>query len=230
MIKNLKLIKVLYIWAFAFHGLLWVHMFQHGEKKDLAIVTMALGLLLIWGVALACIQIKISINIKPIKQSSIRYFLSIIGMMIFLALLAEVISSLMTQTAHLWQLSPNVAYITATPNYIELVTKHSVIVFIPQFIAIAYIHYKVKFSANQWFYIYGLIGYLNEWIAFGSAASWVSIPYWIIIYGWIVYLPTYLFHPKVERKTPRVYHFVLACMIPLALSIPWALLIIKWFH
>ena len=220
----------LYGWAFTYHGLLWIHVYLNLSNVDLAIVSMALGLLFIWGTLFAIFQKYIMNKFEPKKVTFTKFFLVIMLGFIGLALTAEIVSTLMTNTAYLWSLSPYDAYITASPNYIEVVTKHSVIVFIPQFIAIAILHYRYQFKAFQWFIIYGLIGYINEWLAFGASASMVSIPFWMIIYGWIVYLPTYIILPSKERLPFKTYHYIMAIIFPLVLSIPWALLIIEWFH
>ena len=220
----------LYGWALVYHGLLWVHVTSHGTQVDRAIVTMALGLIIVWGVFFARVQVIFMRLLKPKYLARFWYFLSVILGMISLALVAEMVSTTMTQTAYLWKLSPNDAYITASPNYIEVVTRHSVIVFIPQFIGIAFLHYHYAFKPIAWFIIYGLMGYVNERLAFGAVASWVSIPFWMIVYGWIAYLPTYLIIPKRKRRSVKWFHYGLAFAFPLALSIPWALVIITWLH
>lgn len=53
--------------------------------------------------------------------------------MVVMALFAEVVSTSMTNTAPLWGFSPQEVYITASPNYFDVVFRHSVIVFLPQF-------------------------------------------------------------------------------------------------
>ncbi len=220
----------LYGWAFGYHGLLWIHILNEGSKVDLAVVTMALGLLFIWGVVIALIQRRLIHLISPKHLSKVKFFVLLILAMIGLALMAEVVSTIMTNTAYFWSLSPNEAYITASPNYIEVVTRHSVIVFIPQFLGVSLLHYRYQFKAFTWFILYGLVGYFNEWLAFGSAAAWVSIPFWMIIYGWIVYLPTHVITPMHERIQPKSYHYLLALVLPLLLSMPWALFVIASLH
>lgn len=221
---------ILYGWAILYHGLLWIHVFNNGTTIDLAIATMALGLLVIWGGMFGVIQSIIIKKVNPIKLTNLKFFLLMIFSMTGLALSAEVVSTSMTNTAYLWGLSPYDAYITASPNYIEVVTRHSVIVFIPQFLGVALLHHRYQFKAFAWFIIYGFIGYLNEWLAFGAAASWVSIPFWMIVYGWIIHLPTHSFIPEKERIQVKFYHYLFAVALPLALSIPWALFIIEWLH
>lgn len=205
-------------------------MYNESDRTNLAIVSMALGLLFIWGVLVALLQIKLINSIKPVNIQTFKAIVVVVGFMTLLALIAEIVSTSMTNTASLWNLSPSEAYITASPNYIEVVTKYSVIAFIPQFLGVALIHSKYKFTGFQWFIIYGIIGYLNEWLAFGEAASWVSIPYWIIIYGWIAYLPTQVIRPLKDRLNVKFYHYVLAVLWPILISVPWVLLVNYWWH
>ncbi|TVP93786.1 MAG: hypothetical protein EA374_08520 [Acholeplasmatales bacterium] len=221
---------ILYGWALTYHGLLWVHIYHEGSRTSLAIVTMALGLLVIWGVLLGLVQKKFMQSRSLVVVSSPRFVIYMMLLMTGLACMAEVVSVTMTNTAYLWSLSPYEAYITASPNYIEVVTRHSVIVFLPQFLAITLLHHRYQYKGFAWFVMYGLIGYVNEWLAFGEAASWVSIPFWMIIYGWIVYLPTHWLRPDKARIKVRIYHYGAALFVPLAFSIPWALFLVAWLH
>ncbi len=216
---------ILYLWAFGFHSLLWLHMYTEGTRIDLAVVTMALGLLTLWGGLLAAIQWRlmrhISIRVRSFRYPVLASFLMMVG----LALIAEVVSTTMTNTAPLWGLSTDEAFITASANWWVVVSRHSVIVFLPQLWMVSWLHQHLSLRAFHWFIVYGLIGYVNEWLAFGEAASWVSVPFWMIIYGWIVYLPTTIVQSKNTRQSFRWSHSVLAFIGPLLLSMPWALFV-----
>lgn len=224
------IIVILYGWALIFHALLWIHIFNEGSRIELAIVTMGFGLLVIWGVFLAFVQKALIKAIKPKRFKVIKYIVFMMLWITTMALIAEMVSTLMTQTAYLWNLSPREAFITASPNYIEVVTRHSVIVFLPQFMMITLLNYRYQFKPFHWFLMYGFVGYINEWLAFGTAALWVSIPYWIIIYGWMVYLPTHGIIPENNRLTVRFYHYFLAIILIVLVSIPWTLFILEWLH
>lgn len=221
---------LLYLWAFGFHTLLWIHMAREGSRTDLALVTMALGLLTLWGGLIAAIQWRLMHRAKTSKRSFRFPVLVSFLMMVGLALIAEVVSTAMTNTASLWGLSTDEAFITASANWWVVVSRHSVIVFLPQLWMIAWLHQRLSLRAFHWFIVYGLIGYVNEWLAFGEAASWVSVPFWMIIYGWIVYLPTTIVQSKNAGQSFKWSHSVLAFIGPLLLSMPWALFIVWLFH
>ncbi|MFU8786339.1 MAG: hypothetical protein ACNA7U_03750 [Candidatus Izemoplasmataceae bacterium] len=220
----------LYLLAFSIHGLLFIHVFSEGSRIDQAIITMSMGLLVIWGVVIAYIQVKLLKKLNEYTLTPRKYILYFFLLCVLLALLAEIISTSMTNTAYLWGLSPHEAFITASPNYFIVVTQYSVIVFLPQFLVIALLNLRYDFKALHWFIIYGLIGYLGELLAFGSAASYLSIPFWMIIYGWIVYLPNKLLKPNNERVIVNPKQLVLGLVTPLIVSVPWVLFLLYVFH
>ena len=221
----------LYVFAFGFHSLLWLNFWLEGPREALALVTMSFGLLVIWGGLGGWLQLKLHARLSSQPyQSAWKNFAMLFVALVGMALLAEVVSTTMTNTAVLWGFSPREVYITASPNYLEVVLKHSVIVFLPQFIVLAWLHQRYAFQPWHWFIIYGLVGYLNEWLAFGEAASLVSLPFWMIIYGNIAYTPTSRFLPQTLRKPLRLHILLGAVFLTFLVAIPWAMVLLAWLH
>lgn len=216
----------IYLWAFGFSVLLWVHMRLEGTRTDLAVATMSLGLLTIWGGLFAFLQWRTMVRIGSSgRHMRVPVLLSFV-MMVGLALLAEAVSVSMTNTAPLWELDTDEAFITASADWWVVVSRHSVIVFLPQLLLIAWLHRRLSLNPFHWFIVYGMIGYANEWLAFKQAASWFSLPYWLIVYGWVVYLPTTLADSQRTNREYRFHHMILAFLTIFTVSIPWAMFIL----
>ncbi len=133
-----------------------------------------------------------------------------------LALLEEAITTTMTDFAPLFGVRVGQAYITASANYLDVVLCHSVVVFIPGFVAWACLLSKVRFSAAQVFVLYGLFGILAE-CSFGPQHA-LEFGLGIFVYGLMVWLPAYVTEPDRTGRPPRWWHFPIAVVLP-ALSV-----------
>lgn len=121
--------------------------------------------------------------------------------------------------------SPDNVYITASPNFITLITKHSVIAFLPQFLLWGILLTRYDFSPRWVFLLYGITGFLNELLTFGIGSNAVSIGYWIIIYGLILYLPAYIIPRKDNLKKPVFYQYSIMIILPILVTVPWYFII-----
>lgn len=119
-----------------------------------------------------------------------------------MALLEEVCTVTMTNCAPLFGLKIGQAYITASANYLDVVLGHSVIVFIPQYIAWAWLLTKYDLSPTAVFLVYGVQGILGE-AMFGGPSHLVEV-FWIFIYGLMVYLPAYCIPVHRGARKPDV--------------------------
>lgn len=106
-----------------------------------------------------------------------------------MALLEEVCTVTMTNCAPLFGVKVGEAYITASANYLDVVALHSVVVFIPQYIAWAWLLTKYNLSPAAVFLLYGIQGIIGETL-FGGPSHLLEV-FWIFIYGLMVYLPAY---------------------------------------
>ena len=131
----------------------------------------------------------------------------------------------MTNLAHLFGISPYEVFITASPNYIEVVTKHSVIVFIPWFIAWGFILRKYTIHPNDVMVLFGITGVLAESLSFGLQ-NLLQFGFWIIIYGLMIYLPAFLvYNPENSNFFKRKY-YPLLIIVPFLALVLWAILFI----
>jgi hypothetical protein len=145
-----------------------------------------------------------------------------------LALTEEAITTTMTNLAPLFGVRIGEAFITASPNYVDVVTMHSVVVFIPLFVGWQWMLGRWRFTPFQVFLLFGLTGTLAE-CSFGFQHL-REFGLWIFVYGLMVWLPACCVPEARPARTPRWWHFPLAVIIPFAfmLLVPTPLLV-KWY-
>jgi hypothetical protein len=140
-----------------------------------------------------------------------------------LALVEEAITTSLTNLAPLFGTPVGVAYITASPNYLDVVLFNSVIVFLPMFAAWALLLARWDFRPLEVFLLYGLVGSLGEGIL--SPVNALA-GFWFFVYGLFVYLPAYSLRTPRNVPRPRWYHFLLAVVLPLLLAVPVAIVVL----
>ncbi|HUH98957.1 MAG TPA: hypothetical protein VLZ89_16470 [Anaerolineales bacterium] len=141
-----------------------------------------------------------------------------------LAMLEEAITTAMTNLAPVFGVKVGQAYITASANYLDVILHHSVIVFVPWFVAWAWILTRYEFSPFWVFLLVGLNGLLAETLTFGLQHL-AEFGLWIFVYGLMTYLPAYTIPNKRGTRSPKLWHGLLAFVMPFLFSIPWAILI-----
>ena len=140
---------------------------------------------------------------------------------ILLALVEEAFATLMTNMAPLFGYSTSEVFITASPNYIEVVTRHSVIVFIPWLIAWAIILHKWSIHPNIVFILFGITGLFAESLTFGLQ-NLLQFGFWIIIYGLMIYLPSFIVYDPDKLEPVKKRYCPLLIIIPFFALIIWA--------
>ena len=145
-----------------------------------------------------------------------------------LALTEEAVTVSMTNLAPLFGVPIGAAYITASANYLDVVALHSVVVFIPMFIAWAWMLQRWSFSPNAVFLLFGLTGFWIE-STFAGTLNLAQAPFWIFVYGLMVYLPAYSLRSGEEAKRPAWWQYGLAVILPIVFAIPVAI-VIGWLH
>jgi hypothetical protein len=108
-----------------------------------------------------------------------------------MALLEEVIATTMPRLTPLLGTTPEEAHITASISYHEVVCFHSVVVFVPMFMASA--------SINPTSLIDG---------------------FWVFVYGLMVYLPARTVPGERRAEPPRWRLYTLAVILPIVAAIP----------
>jgi hypothetical protein len=143
---------------------------------------------------------------------------------IFLALVEEAITTGLTNLAPLFGVRVGEAYITASADYLDVILFHSVIVFVPMFIAWTWLLGRRAFSPNAVFILFGLTGTLSETISFGGQ-NLIALGFWCCVYGLMVFLPAYSLPVERGAAPPHRIDYLVALVLPLLAAIPVAIVV-----
>ena len=161
------------------------------ERRHRALILMADGLALFWIVIGGLLMRRYRDQARDLVRRlpfawPVRFVLAATGM----ALLEEAVTTTMTNCAPLLGVSVGQAYITASSNYFDVILGHSVIVFVPQFAAWAWLLSRYDFQPAEVFLLFGLTGTLGETLTFGPQNLGMA-GFWVWVYGLMVWLPAY---------------------------------------
>lgn len=191
-----------------------------GDAKMRAMAGMVTGLLLLWVVIGGTVMYVSRDRVKElVRKISLDWRLKFILFATLMALIEEAVTTGMTNLAPLFGVKLGEVAITASADYVEVVTQHSVIVFIPMFIAWAFLLSRYKFSPDSVMILWGLTGTLAETITFGLQ-NLLDAGFWVFVYGLMVYLPAYTVPEDRGAKAPKAYHYPLAVLAPILFLIP----------
>jgi hypothetical protein len=219
------LITLLGVWlAVSTAVVLLIAVFSMGPNSR-AVILMGTGLILLW--------IVLGGTLMWINRDRVRAFVLGISLpwkvkFIFfctlLALTEEAITVTMTNIAPLFGVPVGAAYITASANYFDVVALHSVVVFVPMFIAWAWILSRWDFSPPVVFLLFGLTGTLAE-VSFGGVGQFAQIGMWTFVYGLMIYLPACCIPVERGVQPLRWWHYPSAVILPIIFSIPVAVVV-----
>lgn len=190
-----------------------------------AVMLMSIGLVVLW--------ICIGGTIMWTQRDRIRLWtsgwrlspsLTFILFSTMLALLEEAVTVSMTNLAPLFGVPLGAAYITASANYFDVVALHSVVVFIPMFVCWAWMLSRWDFSPAEVFLLFGLTGFLAE-AQFAGTLNFIQAPFWIFVYGLMVWLPAYCLPSNENRSRPRWWVYPIAMLLPIIFAMPVAALV-----
>jgi hypothetical protein len=191
-----------------------------------AITGMALGLFLVWIVLGGALSFALRNCVLGIlRRFDTHWRIAFVCFATLLALLEETVTTTMTNAAPLWGVPVGKAYITASANYLEVVLYHSVVVFVPMFIAWTWLLRRYAFSPAAVFVLYGCAGALAETLSFG-AQNLVGLGFWVYVYGLMVYLPACAIPPERGARRPGMWACLAALILPILAAIPVALIIL----
>jgi hypothetical protein len=194
-----------------------VAIFLLDQPAVLAALGMLLGLITLWVFLGGGIMYKLRDRIKGIVSSiKIDWRIMFILFATFLALVEEAITTTMTNLAPFFGVRIGEAYITASANYLDVILFHSVVVFVPMFIAWAWLLSRYDFSPFKVFLLFGITGTLAEAAAGLHHLSQFGL--WIFVYGLMVYLPAYTIPRTRGARSLKPWHYLLAIIIPLILA------------
>ena len=190
-----------------------------------AIMLMAAALALVWNVIGGAIMYLARNPVRElVSKSRLSRGANFVLFATLLALLEEVVTTTITNLAPVFGNAQ--AFITASRNYLEVVVWHSVIVIAPMFIVWSRLLARFRFSPGWVFLLFGFNGVLAELLIGGPAL--LMAPFWIFVYGLMIFLPAYSFPTSAETPAPRWYHYpaaVGACLLAsAAVAIPVNLL------
>jgi hypothetical protein len=203
-----------------------VGMAAEGRKRygtfEGAIMLMAAALALVWNVIGGAVMFLARNPIrKLVSKSRLSRGATFVLFATLLALLEEGVTTTITNLAPVFGNAQ--AFITASCNYLEVVVWHSVIVIAPMFVVWAWLLARFRFSPGSVFLLFGINGVLAELLIGGPAL--VMAPFWIFVYGLMIFLPVYSFSINAETPAPRWYHYPLAIAACLLASGAVALLV-----
>ena len=224
-VKTAKTVFILLLagWLALSVGLVYV--LTAGQPVLHAVVGMGAGLIVLWvflcGGLMLWLRRPISFFVRRIP---LAWPLKFVLFAIALAMLEEAVTTGMTNLAPLFGVQVGQAYITASADYLDVILHHSVIVFVPMFIAWAWLLSRWRFSPFQVFLLFGLTGLLAESLTFGTQHL-SEFAMWIFVYGLMVYLPACSVPEARAAVQPRWYHFPIAVLLPFLFGIPLGLLL-----
>jgi len=190
-----------------------------------AVVSMGTGLILVWVCLCGSLMYLFRDRLKAwILRIRMPWAIKFVLFCILLAMVEEAVTTTMTNLAPVFGVRVGQAYITASANYLDVILHHSVIVFIPWFLAWAWIQKCYSFSPYWVFLLFGLNGLLAESLTFGQQHL-SEFAMWIFVYGLMIYLPAYTLPEPRGSRPPKVWHALFAFVIPFLISIPWAIFI-----
>ena len=184
------------------------------NQRYRAVMGMAWGLILLWIFLDGTLMHRLR---DPIRKAAstirLEWRLKFILFATTLALVEEAITTSMTNLAPVFGVKVGEAYITASANYLDVVALHSVVVFVPLFVAWAVFLWRYNFTPFAVFVLFGLTGTLAE-MSFGGPQQALGFGQWIFVYGLMVYLPSYCVPADRKARAPRWWHYPLAVVVP----------------
>jgi hypothetical protein len=193
-----------------------------------AVIGMGWGLIVLWIGVCGAIMCRWRDPIRDaVLRMGARWPVKFILFATLLALVEEAITTTMTNLAPLFGVRIGEAYITASTNYLDVVGLHSVVVFIPMFVAWAWILSRRRFSPFAVFVVFGLTGTVAE-TSFGPQHL-LEFGLWIFVYGLMVYLPASCVPGERRAAAPAWWEYPLAVFVPF-LFIPLMLPVVLVLH
>lgn len=194
-----------------------------------AVMLMGTGLVLVWVVLGGSLQLLFRGRLAAfLRGGRIDPRIQFVVVAAALALLEEAVTTALTNLAPLFGVPYGSAYITASGNYLDVVCLHSVVVFLPMFLAWALLLQRYDFRPVEVFLLFGLTG-LSAEFSFSGAQALLEFGLWIFVYGLMVYLPAHAFPPGRGARRPPWWLYPAAVFLPVLFAAP-AALAIGWIH
>lgn len=220
-------LRICMVWAILFYGLIASVVF-FGTQSNVdarAIIGMAGGLLVLWVVLGSLLMFRFRDQIVRWVQSwPMGWKARFVLFCVLLSLLEEGIATALTNTAPLYGSVSENARITASTNFFEVVLLNSAIIFVPMFIAWAWMLARYAFHPLDVMILFGITGLVAEAISLGTHLAMAGM--WIWVYGLMIYLPACTVPANRIAKPVRWWHRLLAIILPVIAAAPFVPLII----
>lgn len=219
------LIRALVIWTgLSTAFLLLIAIFFMGPNSR-AVIFMATGLVMFWIALAGSLMWTMRERVRDLVQRiRLPWGIKFVLFCTLLALTEEAVTVSMTNLAPVFGVPLGAAYITASANYLDVVTCHSVVVFVPMFIAWAWMLRRWDFPPSAVFLLFGLTGFLAE-AQFAGTLNVLQAPFWIFVYGLMVWLPAYSLPPRDGIKAAKWGQAAVAVLLPFVFAIPVAIVV-----
>jgi hypothetical protein len=192
--------------------LLNIFLLGSGKPIDRAVILMADGLILFWIIIGGSLTPMLRRKLAPkLTAIPIGWRVRFVLLCTAMALLEEIITTTMTNLAPLFGTTPEEAHITASTNYFVVVCFHSVVVFVPMFIAWALMLSWWKFTPLKVLLLFGITGSIAE--ASIQPSNLIG-GFWVFVYGLMVYLPACTVPEHRPAKPARWWCYPLAVFLP----------------
>ncbi|MBN2518522.1 MAG: hypothetical protein JXB14_06745 [Candidatus Altiarchaeota archaeon] len=193
------------------------------DQRSRVVIWMGVTLVFLWVIVCGALIYRWRDLVKRASIANpIDWRVKFVVLAVFLALVEGAIATGMTNMAPFFGVRMGEAAITASANYLEVVLFHSVIVFIPMFLAWVWLLSKYDFSPNAVFVLFGITGNFAE---LGYGLQNLLAGFWILIYGLIIYLPAYSVPRERDVMKPNVLHYILAIFLPFLCALPVAAIV-----
>jgi hypothetical protein len=195
------------------------------EPNSRAVIMMGAGLILLWVALGGSLMFAFRNRIREVVLGMHGdWRVKFVLFATLLALIEEAVTVSLTNLAPLFGVPVGAAYITASANYLDVVALHSVVVFVPMFIAWAFLLSRWNFSPPVVFLLFGLTGTLAE-VSLSGVGQFSQIAMWTFVYGLMVILPAYCIPVERGAHPARWWYFPLAVLLPIVFTFPVAVVI-----
>lgn len=216
------------VWAVAVYGLIASVVFLNEESKpdDKAIIGMAGGLLVIWVLLGGFVMFRYrGVFVGWVARWTVGWKTRFVLLCTALALIEEAVTTTMTNTAPLYGDVTAGARITASANYLEVVLLNSVVVFVPMYIAWAWLLGRYAFRPLEVMLLYGITGVVAETMSFGLQNLGLA-GMWVWVYGLMVYLPACTVPVHRGARPLLWWHRPMAVIVPIVAAMPLVPLVV----
>ena len=198
---------------------------RHPHQR--AVISMAWGLVVFWIVGCGTLMWRYQdLCCRLVQRVPAPWTIKFVAGCILLAMLEEVVTTAMTNCAPLFGVKVGEAYITASANYLDVILRHSVVIFVPMFVGWAILLKFWRFSPFEVFLLWGITGTLLEF-AYSGYQGIPNFPFWILVYGPMVWLPAHFRAVPDSAKPPRWWQYPLAAILP-PLFLPLDFVLAPW--